>query len=235
VTLVEKVDFLLCCLPLYVPALCLAFMVVLGVGMALAFGHVGDLRFSLGGTTIGATYLRTFDDRFAGLWTPLFLSISFLLSLSPMLPTLALAVRGRIKRPFRLILISHVAYMSTMYVWLWELTDRICRIPTEFVPTMRRAQSVSPVGGRRTVRHGFSTAELVASGILAALLVFTMNLGLAAIAFCPIVGWISRERITYLALGAIGVVGGVAAHFVLNVVAVTSPFGFPQFVVSIHF
>jgi len=235
IRLVEKIDLGLSCLPLYVPVFCLGFLALLGIGMVIVFGTRGNLEFGVGHHLLTAPYIRTFDERFRPLWNPYFVAMSAMISISPALPTLALALSGRLRRPFRLLVVSHLIYMSTMFVWVGGITDRLMRIPVQFNPTMGRdGVALTREAGRRG-RRGLLAFELLASVALVLLLALTLNFGLAAVACCPVLARTVGSRLGSMYCAGVGIFTGVIAQFVLGFLSLGSPVGLAQCVVSIHF
>jgi cellulose synthase/poly-beta-1,6-N-acetylglucosamine synthase-like glycosyltransferase len=233
ITWTEKFDVWLSVLPLYVPALCLLFVLTAGLALPLCFGRPSWAVAQTVWGTVRCPFLQSFDGRFAPLWNPLFVYVSLFFSLSPALPVLALAVRGRIRRPFRLLLASNVAYMAAMPVFFSGLVAYWTRRTVEFHPTGQDARCecrAAPRAGRT------GEVAMACAGLLLALaLCATLNVGLAAVAVCPLLGCghgALRPRIGLLA----GVVfGGVVAQAVLGAVLCASPLSLPPLVLSIHF
>jgi cellulose synthase/poly-beta-1,6-N-acetylglucosamine synthase-like glycosyltransferase len=235
ISIVEKIDFLLGCLPLYVPVFCLAFLVVLGVGMVLAFGTIGTVELKLGGFTVSAPYLRTFDDRFRPMWAPAYVALSLLFSLSPAFPALALAVLGRIRRPIRLLITSNLVFLSMMFVWIGIVFDLLRRIPIQFHPTMATRESGRSPRRSEAAQYRFVVYECLASAVLGTLLLCTLNFGLAAIAGCPIMARLSGKNMTVSYIMAFVVSGGISMQFLIGSLAASPALGLTQLAFSIHF
>ena len=228
-TWIEKFDFALCCLPLYVPILGLLFMLTVGLGFPLCFGKfstiVADTKF--GHFTL--PYFQTVDGRFQSLWGSIFVYLSIFFSLSPSFPMLVLAFCGKIKRPVRLLFVSNLVYMSTMFVTCYSLVRVALRRSVQFLPTGSLSKSRAEKG-----RTGLVVQPIVYEGalslILGLLLLGTLNLGLGAVAVAPLLS--HCRRITFVACIAFC---GVAAQVVLAAVSSSAPWGIPSLVFSIHF
>jgi len=226
---IEKLDFALCCLPLYVPILGLFFMLTVGLGFPLCFGKfstiVADTR--LGHFSV--PYLQTFDGRFQSLWGTVFVFLSIFFSLTPSFPMLTLAMCGKIKHPLRLLLVSNLVYMSTMFVTFYSLLQVLFRRSVQFLPTgslggihVRQRQLALP-----SRPNGYECVLSVGMGVL---LLSTLNIGLGAVALAPLLS--HSRRITLVACLAFC---GVAAQIILAAVSRSGAWGIPSLVFSIHF
>ncbi len=227
---IEKLDFALCCLPLYVPVLGLLFMLTVGLGFPLCFGK---LQAIVAETRLGHVefpYFQTADGRFQPLWGPVFVYLSIFFSLSPSFPMLALALCGKIRRPLQLLFVSNLVYMSTMFVASYSLVKLVFRRSVQFLPTGSMAQARSPNRVHATLFSRPVFYEGVLGTVLGLLLVSTLNLGLAAVAVAPLLS--HSRRITLVATLAFA---GVGAQIVLAAALGAAPFGIPPLVFSIHF
>ena len=227
---IEKLDFALCCLPLYVPVLGLFFMLTVGLGFPLCFGKfqavVAETRFG----HIEFPYFQTGDGRFQSLWGPAFVYLSIFFSLSPSFPMLALAVCGKIRRPFQLLFVSNLVYMSTMFVTSYSLVKLALRRSVQFLPTGSLAQARLPNRPSAALLSRPIFYEGILGAVLGMLLVSTLNFGLAAVAIAPLLS--HCRRITLVATLAFC---GVGAQIALAAALGSAPFGIPPLVFSIHF
>ena len=227
---VEKLDFALCCLPLYVPVLGLFFMLTVGLGFPLCFGRLNTV---LAETRFGHfhfPYFQTFDGRFQSLWGVPFVCLSILFSLSPSFPMLALALCGRIRRPLQLLFVSNLVYMSTMFVTAWSLVEFMMRRSVQFLPTGSLGGAWAGNRSRRSLVTRPVLYEGVLSACLCLLLLSTLNLGLATAAIAPLLS--HSRRITFVS-GLLFC--GVAAQIVLAATLSAAPWAISPLVFSIHF
>ncbi len=233
VTWTEKLDVGLCVLPLYVPAFCLLFVLTAGLALPLCFGHFSWVVAQTAWGAVRCPFLQSFDGRFVPLWHPLFVGLSLLFSLSPTLPALALAGVGRIHRPFRLILASNVAYMAVMPVFFSGLAAYLSRRVIEFHPTGQSAGDATLVRARRARAGDFVMGCVVLA--LATVLVATLNVGLAVVALCPLLGSACEAFRPRFGLMVGLVFGGVLTQAVVSALLCASPMSLPPLIMSIHF
>jgi hypothetical protein len=226
---IEKLDFALCCLPLYVPILGLLFMLTVGLGFPLCFGKFNTIVASTKFGQFSLPYLQTFDGRFQSLWGTGFVFLSIFFSLSPSFPMLVLALCGKIQRPMRLLFVSNLVYMSTMFVTSYSVMRLAFRRSVQFLPTGSLAKErPSPTGSTLVVRSIFY--EGILSVVLGVLLLSTLNFGLGAVAVAPLLS--HSRRITFVAsLVFVGVIMQVVFAAALS----SAPWGIPSLVFSIHF
>ena len=228
----ERLDFLLGSLPLYVPVLCLAFILVNGLAIPLCFGRIGTITVGLQDSLWQIPYWQSFDGRFMCLWRPLFVAISVIFSLSPALPMLAIAVEGRVRHPLRLIVASNAVYMSTMLASLWSLARCVIRVPVQFLPTGSR---IATNGKQTNGRSASLVAESALALLVGGLLISSLNLGLAGLALCPLLGSCCISDEGRARAAAVVVFTGIMLQLVLGAAACHAPVSIPPLVSSIHF
>jgi cellulose synthase/poly-beta-1,6-N-acetylglucosamine synthase-like glycosyltransferase len=107
----EKLDFCLWCVPLYGPALCLAFIVLCSLGLAGLLGHWSPVTVSVGGYHIVLPVRRVFDERFTALGSWDFQLFSVLIAFSPTFACLTLGFKQKL-HALKLLVLSTVPYLS---------------------------------------------------------------------------------------------------------------------------
>lgn len=118
ISLIEKIDFLLWCSPLYVPVLVLPFVALTGLGLAAAFGHWHVPVISVPEYEFVLPPIRTFGEPFDLLWYRDFQLLSVFCALSPALAAIALGLARRLN-VVKLLFLSTVPYLSLMVV-VWR-------------------------------------------------------------------------------------------------------------------
>ncbi len=193
----EKLDFVLWCSPLYVPALCLLFAALSAVGLPAVCGVWRQATVVLFGHSLTLPPALFIDDRFAQLWTLDFQLICLVSTLSPALACLALGLQGRL-RAGRLLLLSTAPYMSLMVVsWRGILSHLF--LGTTFSPPTgetveARRQGIAPRAAARAGWGSPTWAELILATVGVAAAVLTFNPGVCGLAFCLFAG-IATERL----------------------------------------
>ncbi len=228
----ERLDFLLGSLPLYVPVLCLAFILVSGLAIPLCFGRIGTITVVVHDSMWRIPYWQSFDGRFMCLWRPMFVAVSLLFNLSPALPMLAIALEGRVRNPVRLIVASNAVYISTMLASATSLARCVIRVPVQFLPTGSRLT----VNGERTSGRSASlVAESAFALVVGGMLVSSLNIGLAGLALCPLIGSCCISDGGRARAAAFAVFAGIVFQLALGVAACHAPISMPPLVSSIHF
>ena len=231
---IEKLDFFLCILPLYIPVLSLLFILTAGLGLPLCFSRASIIVTETPVGSIRIPFLQAFDGRFQPMWKPLFVYPSLLFSISPALPMLALALSGKIRKPFRLLVESNVVYLSTMLQLAWSLIGYIRSRRIRFIPTgslvsslvsMRSSGAMSPLTFW-TFLFSLTTCVLLAS---------SLNLGLAAVALCPLLGLTSSTGGRQLGAMAGIVFTCVLLQLMMGAALCNAPLSIPPLLFSVHF
>jgi hypothetical protein len=196
-TFTEKLDFCLWFSPLYVPAACFLFLVLCTVAMPALLGRWQQPTLVLGGVEILLPPIRTLDGRFAPLWTWDFQVVSAVSALSSALACMLLGIQGRLKA-LKLLLVSTAPYMSLMVVaWRGLLSYLILGI-TFSPPTgeaisgtpgcAEPARTPKPLRGSTPKWTAPKTLELLAGIVLTFASLLSLNIGMAAISLCLVVG-----------------------------------------------
>lgn len=247
-TLVERIDFCLWIVPLFVPllSLCFCLISVFGVGVLLGTWRHPTL-------IVGATEwpllpaLVVEDSRFAPLWDWQFTTLSLLLSFSPAFACVVLGVKGKLN-PIKLLANSFVAYMSAMVVSLRGFV-RFCLTGKTLggftsggVRLEAQNQGANKLGGA-FVGSMVSTwapprfAELAAGLLIMMGALVCFNFSVAAVGFCLLSGmliervgwesWMIRWCVT-MAFCA------MPLQILLNLVLNRHTAGLPPMVFSLH-
>lgn len=234
-TLIERLDFLLSCLPLYVPVFCCLFLLTSSVAMPLAYGNPSHLVADTALGLIEIPFLQTYDGRFSPLWGSSFVWLSVLLSIAPAFPMLTLAALGRIHRPWRLLVVSNIIYMATAIVTTGALLMYCIRDSIQFLPTGSKDKVQAHRRGTQLRTFGQS-AEMLLALAMAAVLVVSFNFGLAVIALCPLLAVLGTARhcacINFTSTAAFLV---VIAQMMLGAICTYAPKGLVPLVFSVHF
>ena len=234
-TLIEKIDFLMSSMPLYVPTLCLFFTLICGVGIPLCFGQIGTFLAETKWGVLSIPFFQTFDGRFQSLWTPLFVTFSIFFCFSPAFPMISLAICGKIRRPFRLLVMSNYLYMSTMIVTFQSVIKYLFGHSIQFQPTGTH-YARHPGGIKAKILHPFPyiTEPIFSVGAFFILLA-SLNFGLAVIALCPLLSLFHKSLNRYIPLFAGLIFLGIVFQIIIGGILCCSTFALPPFVFSIHF
>jgi cellulose synthase/poly-beta-1,6-N-acetylglucosamine synthase-like glycosyltransferase len=232
---IEKIDFLLCSLPLYVSVLCLLFLVVSGLAIPVLFGKSSAVVANTCFGTFRLPFFQVFDGRFQSMWSPVFVLCSVFLSVSPAFPALALAFAGRIRRPFRLLAVSNLVHMSTMLVACAAVIRFLVHVPVEFRPTGGRTTSWAEGGSRRLSARWFATCEAAFCLLVGLGLFASLNFGYGMIAVCPLLSRFTHLNASHLYASAVIVILGVATQVLLGAALCWGNIGLPPLFFSIHF
>jgi len=202
-SLIEKFDFCLWCSPLYMPALCLLFVVLCSMGLVVVLGHWKILTLVIDAHEYHIPVIRIYDTRFTPLWAWDFRLLSVACALAPIYGCLALGAQRRL-HPWRLLAQSTMAYLSVMLIsWRgilgYLLLKRTFSPPTgermlSDLPILKHRQAALPQcsgtampwRGPRLLEAGLG----VAVGLLSLL---SMNVGHAGICGCLLMG-VQAER-----------------------------------------
>jgi hypothetical protein len=114
-SLTEKVDSVMWCLLLYLPALVLLFVLLSAIGIASVFGHWQTPMLTVKGHEFALPAIRTIREPFGVLASPGFQLFSVVCVLAPTLPAMALGLRKRLNF-IRLIALNTAPYFSLMVV-----------------------------------------------------------------------------------------------------------------------
>jgi cellulose synthase/poly-beta-1,6-N-acetylglucosamine synthase-like glycosyltransferase len=131
---VEKIDYFLWAVPLYIPALCFMFLLVTVFGTAVVAVQWRALYLNVGGLSLATPAVLLGSRPIGGLLTWDFQLFCAVCALAPAAPCAALAFRGH-HRVGRLILLSFVPYMSLMVVSWRGILGYWLNGFTFFVPT----------------------------------------------------------------------------------------------------
>lgn len=227
-TVTEKIDFFLSCFPLFIPVLCLLFILLVGVLVPFIFGQPSEFVLTIGTKTFAIPYYLSVDGRFSPIWSGTFVLLSIICSMSPMLPIFALSIQRKVKHPVRLVVFSLVAQMSTMLSSAWKGIQQILKHKDmEFIPT--GSQGLAGLKGRG------KSVEVAVALLFTAVLLSTLNIGLASMALCPVLAIAIPLNSRLFRIGLAMVVLGVIGNFMLAAVAPLSSGGFLPFPFTIHF
>jgi hypothetical protein len=240
-----NVHLLLYCL-IYVPAACFLFLVLCTVAMPALLGRWQQPTLVLGGVEILLPPIRTLDGRFGPLWTWDFQVVSAVSALSSALACMLLGIQGRLKA-LKLLLVSTAPYMSLMVVaWRGLLSYLILGI-TFSPPTgeaisgtpgcAEPARTPKPLRGSTPKWTAPKTLELLAGIVLTFASLLSLNIGMAAISLClvvgasvPIFGWENR----FIGLATAFCFGGIILQILLNLACLHQTPGLVPFPVWVH-
>jgi cellulose synthase/poly-beta-1,6-N-acetylglucosamine synthase-like glycosyltransferase len=250
ISLVEKIDFCLWCSPLYVPALCLVYAAVCGLGLAWILGSWSTLTISIFGHELMLPAIRILDEQFSPLWSWDFQLFSAISAFAPALACLVLGFKGKLNA-VRLLFLSTVPYLSVMVVsWRGILSylflGRTFSPPTgESVMYLREKEALLPTGSpsRNYPVHPFvwnppRVWEICLGGLLTLAALMSFNIAISAICCCllvgiwiEIVGWENKlVRVVSISCFAI-----VLLQILLNLTLLTQSPGMIPLVFSVHF
>jgi len=117
-TMVERLDFCLWIVPLFVPLLSLSYTLITVFGVCGIIGDWHRPTLVLGGSEFLLLPGRIVEDsRFAPLWDWQFIFLSLILSLSPAAACIVLGIKKKLNA-VKILTYSYVAYMSVMVVSL---------------------------------------------------------------------------------------------------------------------
>lgn len=199
-TLTEKIDFLFWCSPLYTPMLCLVYVIVCSLGLAITFGSWEPLTIGFSGNEFVLPAFRVLDTRFAPLWSWDFQLLSLITAFSPALASITLGIRKKAS-VVRLLFLSIVPYLSLMIaswsaVLKYLLNGRIHWHPTgELVHPVSRP-SDSSIFKTTNAKFRFrqigsstsKTLEILIGGALAIASLMSFNLAFFSVSCCLLIG-----------------------------------------------
>jgi magnesium-transporting ATPase (P-type) len=133
------------------------------------------------------------------------------------------------------LITSNLVFLSMMFVWIGIVFDLLRRIPIQFHPTMATQERDRSTRRSEAAQYRFVVYECLASAVLGILLLCTLNLGLAAIAGCPIMARLSGKNMTVSYIMAFVVSGGISMQFLIGSLAASPALGLTQLAFSIHF
>ena len=184
---VEKCDFALGCLPIYIPVLCFLFIMLTGVGIPLATGGWQAFLYTIQDIP-HVPLARSLETILQPLWETKFAVLSTFVSLSPCFLLLTLGAQGMTKSPWRTLALSNLAYISTMTTSCFALVKYAVRLPIPFEPTGKHATLDGPVALRRERVLAQTIMELAPMMILVTVHLTMLNVGFATVAATPILG-----------------------------------------------
>ncbi len=243
ISLIEKIDFCLWCLPLYVPALCLVFAVVSSLGLTGLLGGWGALAVTVFGHPWVLPVIRIFDQRFAPLWLMDFQLFSILCAFTPTFACLALGFKGKL-HSLKLLFLSTVPYMSLMVVsWRGILgylfTGRTLWPPTGEAPAkgMKKGASI-PRSQKIYSWRSPRVAEIILGLLLAVASLISFNVALFAVCLCLLIGvWveISGWENRWVKAVSTGVFTLIVLQIFINIAFLFQPSMLVPLVFSVHF
>lgn len=183
ISIIEKIDFVLWCLPLYVPALVFLILLFGGFGLFMVFGSWQKLEFTFQGNIYPLFTVRKINLSLDGLNTTDFKLFSIICSLSPIFASIFLGIRKKLNAT-RLILFSTVPYMSLMFVSWKSLISYFLFRRVSFAPT--RGQSLNKE--LKNKLNIFIVSELIVAVFLCVVSILSLNLGYFAVSGCLIIG-----------------------------------------------
>ena len=250
ISLTEKIDFLLWCSPLYIPALCLLFVVLCSLCLTVVFGNWSILTISIFEHQFVLPPVRILDERFASLCSWDFQLVSVFGAFSPAFACLALGLKGKL-RAGRVLFLSTAPYLSLMLLsWRGILRYLLTR-RTPWPPTGEKL-STFPKGGFHTLKssthRGYSGCfgtwyleriwEIGIGGVLAIASLISFNFAFFAVSCCLLVGayievfgWEGR----FAHFASIGCFALILLQMVLNLALLSHSPGLVPLVFSVHF
>lgn len=185
VSLVEKLDFMLWSLPLYVPAIALFYVVLCCVGLPLAFGTWDVPTVVLMGREITLFPLLVIHGPFVAMNSLDFRLFSVICALSPTFATITVGLTGKLagKRCIKLLALSTVVYLSLMVTAWRGILHYLFSRRVAWFPTGEKDKRKS-LGGRDAPK----LVELVTGIALTGMSLITANLAGVAISLSLIAG-----------------------------------------------
>ena len=251
ISLIEKIDFILWCSPLYVPALCLVFIALSSLGLAGILGRWSPLTFSILGHHFVLPEVRTLDQRFAPIWSWDFQIFSVIGALSPAFACLALGVKGKL-RAIKLLFLTTVPYLSLMIV-AWRGILSYLLLGKTFSPPTGESViyvSVEPPSvltvmpssvrsrGRAYAWRSPRIWEISLGGLFAVTSLVSFNLAHFAISCCLLIGsWIevSGWEAKFVRTACVSCFAIILIQMIINITLLVQPSGLVPLVFSIHF
>jgi hypothetical protein len=187
---IEKIDFLLWCSPLYIPALCLVFVALSSLGLTIFFGEWSTLTIYISGNQFDLFPIRILDERFASLWSWDFQIFSIFVAFSPAFACIVLGLKKKLNAT-KLLFLSTTLYLSLM-VLSWKgiikslSKDKIC-----WAPTGDRSPVHLREGTDKFVSVGSGTLclmEICIGVILAIASLISFNIASFGVSSCILVG-----------------------------------------------
>jgi hypothetical protein len=251
ISLTEKIDFLMWCSPLYVPALVLIFVALCSIGIAAVFGHWETPVVSILGREFVLLPIRMIREPFTLLQSRGFQLFSVLCALSPAFAAIILGLAGKL-RVIRLLSLSTVLHLSLMVI-AWKgileylLTRRIVWPPTGERTTSRLGEDHdifssdvkrSWLKKRVDVWRTPKGLEIAIGVILAIASLASLNFAFFAVSSCLLIGvliqnlgW-EKRFVRVLCVSCFVV---ILAQMVINVTLLIQSPGLVPLVFSVHF
>lgn len=184
VGLVEKLDMLLWCLPLYVPAFVFLILLVGSIGLFCFFGEWKTLNITFLGEEYNLISFRKITLMAGGFNSLDFKIFSIICSLSPIFTSVLLGIKKEMKI-IRLIVLSTVPYLSLM-VTSWR-----CIFSYFINETLTFKSTGSDIQKNNSLTF-YILLELIVAIILVLLSIISINPGYFALSSCLIIGFILR-------------------------------------------
>jgi cellulose synthase/poly-beta-1,6-N-acetylglucosamine synthase-like glycosyltransferase len=251
ISLTEKIDFLMWCSPLYVPALALVFVALCSVGLASVFGHWETPVLSVLGREFVLPPVRMLDEPFTLLQSRGFQFFSVLCALSPAFAAITLGLEKRL-RAVRLLSLATVPYLSLAVVaWrgileyllagriIWpptgeHTTTRLGKDPDIFSADVKRAWLTKRAG----VWRAPTGWEIAIGAVLAIASLASLNFAFFAVSSCLLIGALIQalgweKRLVRVLCASCFIV--ILAQMVINVTLLIQSPGLVPLVFSVHF
>jgi len=200
INLTEKLDFVLWCLPLYVPALLLVYIALCSIGLVLLFGSINFISIQILGINAIIPSFVSLDSQFSPIWSSDFQLLAILVTFSPTFPSLILGLKGKI-RVLELISLSTIPYHSLMIISWKALISYITTKHFIWVPTGETLESDCLAGreddgplrrkhqlGKISQRSKIWSWEAAIGITLAIASLISLNVAFFAVSVCPFIG-----------------------------------------------
>lgn len=235
ISLTEKIDFLLWCSPLYIPALCLVYVAICSLGLTGVFGEWNIPTISILGHHFDLPPIRVLDERFSPLWSWDFQLLSVFGALSPAFACLALGLRRKI-HALRLLFLSVVPYLSLMVLSWRSLLGYLLTGRTSWPPTGEEFTSVTK---DKLLGSGSQRIFEICMGLVLAMAsLASLNIAFFAVSCCLLVGAYLEVRGwegKFAHLISIGCFALILGQMALNLVLLTRTLGMVPLIFTVHF
>ena len=197
----EKLDVLLSCASLFLPAIYLFFLIVFCLMMPYYFGQAKALHLSLFGSqfTIGNAYIL--KDAFNSIWTLDFYIVTLIMIFAPVLGCFNLFSTEFVK-VIRLLILSAVPYLSMMLVCIFSIVSYAITGKAAFLVTGNKSAEPSFISSSEK-KAGLKKSiyslnyqsplvrflELILGVFFTLLCLKTLNLSLLAFSFSLMLGF----------------------------------------------
>ena len=231
ISLTEKLDFVLWCLPLYVPALALPFIILSSIGVAVMFGHWQSLTVSMLSHDFNLPIIVVDNERFKPLLSPDFQVFSTLCAISPIFSSLFPTSMKKIQA-VTVLFLSTLLYYSLMVIswrgiFLALFAKKMLWFPTGEWSTSLRAEQFQLSGAAGGWKSPIGL-ELFIGALLAIASLASLNIVLCAISSCLLLGAGAQSfgwRNRLIRIAAIGI---FAAMFLSMAINIATPYLFPS-------